>query len=488
MVKLPLSALSFIGFLSARSNLLPLVFIALLLDSGIIAVWYYIGVLLNNRTVKAGARSEFGQLIGTAIIAGIVIGAIFLYGNTMYNALNQTQLMSSTAMTTMCNNIENYNNQPMSLIMSHSLLFLGPSDSILGGSSVPEQTGSQQAFPGFCNMLSPTTIDGYIDYPLVTTGVVLANVTNQTMANINEFYYVDEYISWLGAVKPSLSLTLNVGALGIQEFTSLARVSLSLALKFQPYAGYSATGRAIRALGNLFPWEFMVLAAQLIMSAAFLYIWPFLLFTGLILRALPFTRKIGGLFIAVAVGGLMFIPMLYAIEYLSLAHGIPNYTNLESEYGFNAIPPLPNNNGNINPPYSLNFFVQPSIRAIAEYTACPNGGSVNQYCGNGNPIWYIAADIVGLNTPVGGVKYIGGVIFKLLSRSSTNYQPTYLVSSWNSNVVLNFLFMTYNVYGIDTIIAWMIPLLNLAITLAGIRALSGMMGGDTSIAGLSKLV
>jgi hypothetical protein len=232
----------------------------------------------------------------------------------------------------------------------------------------------------------------------------------------------------------------------------------------------------------------MALVAQLILFAAFMYIWPFLLFGGLILRSTIFTRKIGGLLIAVALGGLIFTPMLYSIEYLSLANGIPNYTNMQAAYGFNAIPPIPNNQGTITPPYELNFFVQPSVKGMAEYAGCWNG----------DPVLNEFADVVWIQTPFGAIKYLAGLIFATLSGAasklssslapSTPYHPTYLLYSCNTDVVLKFLFLSYNVYGIDTIIGWMIPLLNLLIVLAGIRSISGMMGGDTSIAGLSKLV
>ena len=50
------------------------------------------------------------------------------------------------------------------------------------------------------------------------------------------------------------------------------------------------------------------------------------------------------------------------------------------------------------------------------------------------------------------------------------------------------LFMIMNAYGIIGIPAYWLPIMNLVITLSGIIGLSGLLGGDTSMAGLGNLV
>jgi hypothetical protein len=482
MLNLALNGLSFIGFINADNSLLPLVAAALLVDAGIVAIWYFLGVLLNNGSVKAGAKSEFNQFLGSIIITAIILAGLFFYGNTMYNALNTTTLMSAKSMNTMCANIMQYNNPTLFTIAPHSLSLLAPSNSLLSGTgSNANANTNQPTFPGLCNMLSPTTIDGYIDYPLAATSVILANLTNQTAVNLNEFYDITTFLTWQSSVKPYVSITggVQAGAAGAVAGAA-AKITFTLYLQFQPYLGFAGSlGRTYRALGNLMTLEFIALISQLVIYSAFLYIWPFLLFAGLILRSVIFTRKVGGLLLAFAIGGLIFLPLTYSIEYLSLANGVPNYTNLQSAYGFNSIAPIPNSTGNIITPYQLNFFIPPTVQGIADYAGCRNTAAF---------LSEEFIDIVGLQTPVGGVKYFTGQLLSMMHRTPANYQPTYLIISCSSNAVLTFIYESYNIYGIISIVGWMLPLLNLAIAFAGIRAISGLMGGDTSIAGLSKLV
>ena len=89
-------ALMFSSLSSVQSSLLFLVFIALFVDSVILAVWYLIGSLLNNSTVRASARNEFYQLAGTAILIFVVVFFIVLAGNLFYSSLSGTRLMNPT--------------------------------------------------------------------------------------------------------------------------------------------------------------------------------------------------------------------------------------------------------------------------------------------------------------------------------------------------------------------------------------------------------
>jgi hypothetical protein len=489
MLNLAPNLFSFIGFTTADSNLFPLVLAALLVDAGIVAIWYFLGALLNNGMVRAGAKAEFSQFLGSIIITGIIIVGLFIFGSTMYNALNATTLMSSTAMTTMCQNIMQYNTPQTASLSPHSLSIISSTDSLLAGSSTANTATStnQATFPGLCNMLAPTSIDGYIDYPLVASSVILANLTNQTISNMDAFYDVTTFLTWQSNVKPTIALN---GAASVLK--GALRVQVGLTFDFQPYAGFAGSlGRTYRALGNLLTNEFIALVGQLLIYSAFLYIWPFLLFAGLIMRSIIFTRKIGGLLIAIAIGGLIFLPLIYSIEYLSLANGVPNYTSLQSEYGFNSISPIPSRAGSISPPYQLNFFIMPSVQGIATYAKCPTSilwAATNASSWHPDFLAYELTDIAALHTPIGSLSYVTGSLLKQMGVTPNDYEPSYLVVYCGSKSVLTFVYQSYNLYGIDTVVAWMLPLLNLGIVFAGVRAVSGLMGGDTSLAGLSKLV
>ncbi len=80
MYYMPLLLNELPSFSALSSQLVPAVLLALLLDSGIMAAWYLIGVALNSAEIKGGAAAEFYQLVGTAILISIISGILIIYG------------------------------------------------------------------------------------------------------------------------------------------------------------------------------------------------------------------------------------------------------------------------------------------------------------------------------------------------------------------------------------------------------------------------
>ena len=58
----------------------------------------------------------------------------------------------------------------------------------------------------------------------------------------------------------------------------------------------------------------------------------------------------------------------------------------------------------------------------------------------------------------------------------------------NRDQSLNLLYDFMRIYGVDGIAAYFLPLINILVVLTGIIGLSGVLGGDTALAGLSRLV
>lgn len=94
------------SFSTAKSDLLPLVFLAIALDIGIVGLWYLIGELLHNTGVKKSAIGELYQTFGTAIIAFVVIFAVLTFSSIFYQSLNSTSLMSQNTISGICANLE----------------------------------------------------------------------------------------------------------------------------------------------------------------------------------------------------------------------------------------------------------------------------------------------------------------------------------------------------------------------------------------------
>ncbi|MGC8537384.1 MAG: hypothetical protein ACP5MZ_00140 [Candidatus Micrarchaeia archaeon] len=470
---------------SVKSDLLPIVVLALLLDSVIVSTWYVLGILLNNSKVKDSARGEFYQLAGTAVITVIIL-TILVFAGSIFSLISSSGPMSTSNMSTMCSSIES--NSPLSMLGSGSF-------SLLAGISSSEYpvgyTGP--TFGGLCNYIStqssaPTATTN-IDYPLASAGVVIANLTNQSIVNLNSFFEVDFFLGYMETITPSLSFCLQdfinpAGPCMIPPEDVVNPAISFINATYTPYAGYSMVYKPMGVIGELLGTSLEMDVAQLLFIIVFLYIWPYILFIGLIFRATPFTRRIGGLFIAIAIGAVLFYPAVFAIEYVSLSGMNVNSEigstgiTLSTAYGFNGIT---TNSITALPDYTPNFFVEPSIENIAQANSCwPPGGNMalTQAEDTGILLVPFASAIDGLLPLIKGAS--GGL------PSSLPY--FYLPSPCTPTDAEGTMFQILNAYGITGITAYVLPLINILITLTAIIGLSGLLGGDTSLAGLSRLV
>ncbi|MEM0149493.1 MAG: hypothetical protein QXW10_01195 [Candidatus Micrarchaeaceae archaeon] len=465
---------------TVKSDLLPIVVLALLLDSVIVSVWYVLGILLNNSRVKDSARGEFYQLAGTAIITVIVLTILVFAGN-IFSIIASSGAMSTTNMTNMCNHIES--GSPLNMLQSTS------SFSFLAGIA----SASGPSFGGLCSYINTQakkpTATSSIDYPLASAGVVIANLTNQSIVNLNSFFEVDFYLGYLEKFTPSLAFCYQgfvnpVGPCIIPPEEDVEPSLTFINATYSPYAGYSLVYSPMGVIGSLLGLSLEIDVAQLILISVFLYIWPYLLFIGLIFRATPFTRKIGGLFIAVAIGAVLFFPAVFAIEYASLSTMNLNSEigssgmSLNTTYGYNTTTTssLTSISG-----YTPNFFVEPNIKDIAKANSCwPLYGNLAtaESLDTGMMLVPFASAVDGL------IPLIKGASGGLPSSLPYFYLP-WACSPTNAEGTM---FSILNAYGITGITTYMLPLVNILIALTAIIGLSGLLGGDTSLAGLSKFV
>ena len=488
------------SYSSISTEMFPIISIAVFIDAVIVALWYFAGAVHNNNKVKSTAMGEFYQVFGTALLVVVLAGILVIFANTFYSATSSTSLMSPSAIFNMCKGI---NSTSMLTLLNSSL---SPTGSSLLYSS------SSSGFPGLCalvNQINSPTFTEKIDYPLAATGVIIANVTNQTATNLNSFFIFDSYVGFLEKLSPSLDLCISPGdppSPVIPECLLPLPYPPELLIHYSitPFAGYSLIYKSLAALGDLLTAALESFIAQLTLLSIFLYAWPYMLFAGIILRATPFTRKIGGLLLAMAVAGVIFFPLIFSIEYLSLANGLgpslgytPSSTGLfgivtpnsysansiGSYYGFgniftNSTYFIPNSTGE---PYVTNFYVMPSIKAIAIYEgAWPH---------NGNLFETEQSDTQYLLVPYAN----GGAIFhSIMAFADHNPTPpigTFGISyAFNRSQALNTNYLMARSYGVFGISAYFLPIINLIIVLTAIIGVSGLLGGDTSLAGLSRLV
>ena len=190
------------SFTSVKTDLLPLVFAALFLDVAIIGIWYLIGSLFANATVKASARNELYQLLGTGVMIFVIIFVLLFFSTSFYYVLSANSISSPTTISSMCNNLEQNSNlqilNPNAVVTSGSI---NPNSSLsitgsVGYASILES--QSKAFPGLCSMVgSSSGLTQQIDYPLSASGVVLANLTNQTALQLNNLFVLDAFVGFL---------------------------------------------------------------------------------------------------------------------------------------------------------------------------------------------------------------------------------------------------------------------------------------------------
>lgn len=484
------------GFSQTQLTLIPLILAALLVDAAIVTIWYMFGYVLGNPAVRQSARSEFYQLIGTAILIAIITFALVTFGGFFQTTLNNTKLLSQTAISSMCSSIE---------------------AEAASGTQTPIGVLSSGGFSALlCPVVGGTATDyitSEIDYPLAASGVVLENLTYQSATNINSFFVVDSFIGFLAHLAPTFGICIDSIPNSWQCITPIPEPppAFFLSVSYTPYAGFSFLFASMASLGILLTSSLYSFIIQLSFITIFLFVWPYLIFVGLLLRSNFITRKLGGLFIAVAIGAVFFYPVIFAIQYLTLGNGLGNLAtfgnvfsgpgSISSIYGFNGLPSssftyLPENGCGSQytsggspqcPPYIPNFYVFPSVQTIANYYYCwpPNGntaGALDAEAADiaffwipGAPLYDVLSAMTGSfvsSIPVIYLPYQCGS----LSQGSLLQQQTALIFAYVD---------MYAIYGVS---GYLLPILDILITLSAILGLSSLLGGDTSLAGLSRLI
>jgi hypothetical protein len=493
---------------NAKSLLWPVLIVAIALDGSIVGIWYLLGVILNNDGVKSAARSETYQLVGTIILAMIIVGLMITYGsmsNVLLNSFGTQTVMSPAAISSICTALTSAApavNPSTGIVnpWTTTVSLIGPAPSLLAGG------GSGSTFNGICYIDSNPSYDP-VDYPLAATATIIANTLNQTAANLQTAYQFDAILGFLQVVKPSIGVCIDdTGEVSECDDPELATVYkknvgdveaaiLNVTYLSQPYAGYDVLTANLQTLGMLMTAAVEMCAAQLNFIVMSLYIWPYLLFIGLVLRATMFTRPLGGLFIAAAITIVMIFPATYAIEYISLSNPSTTSNSLAATYLSN-----PTQNALLSTPQiqnlKLDFFVQPSMNTIITDTdkATPSVGSLTSACGTedfgGSVLAAEGLDIGFMLVPFYNLAaVIGGGIIASISASTPqqvmNFPlPTYCQPAEAKAIFFQFL----AVYGLMGINIYILPLFNIIISLSAMVGLSGLLGGDTNLAGLAKLI
>lgn len=310
---------SFITQYSAFQNWLPIMFIAVLLSFAIVSVYYIIGAVLDNKRIKSSAVGEFNQAIGTGVMIVIIIAVLTLIGTTQFSWIS---LLSTSSLQTLCTQLSG-----SKVDMLH---YEGPSASnpnIL----TTICTASQ-------NAASLTDITDRLDYGLYASYIIIANLTDQAANNLDALYVMESWLGFLGNFNEVVQVCWPGTAclLPITPRVSGGTVTISM----QPLSGYTGLISITQPIEGEAGLTFYILYLQQLIITMVLFAWPYILGAGIVLRSTLFTRKLGGLFMALALAMLLIYPLMYLVEYTSFTNsqlgpigasnvgGIPLYEKL----------------------------------------------------------------------------------------------------------------------------------------------------------------
>lgn len=445
----------------------PVIIIAVIAGIGIALIYYAIATLLGNSRLKAGALYELSQVLGTVVILVIIFAVFSFYNAGIYTGYTQlTTSVENICSPTVANQLSS---SPINFMSSN---IVGPTQTIC--------TQIVDNGPG-------TSVTSNIDYGLASTYVIVANVTKQAGMSLNDLNVFENYYSTLEQVNPVESVCWPTTCA-----SNPAGALASLSYNYWPFQFYGKIRTGTLFIASEAEISFFMGILEMMAIIVMLFGWPYMLAAGLILRASFLTRRAGGLIIAIVIVGMFLYPFLNMFEYASLTNSNSPVTAI----GANVMQFNTNNAitlqgqapcsslclSDTNPVVTygtgtLNFYVFPRLDYILNYYGCwPIEGSLvleelKIAASYSIPILGEALalkDLLGAFT--GSLSFLG---------SGTSCTPSALL---NSVLALS------NFYGQTFVFMVMIPVLNVLMLLSAVKGLSSLLGGDTSLLGLGRLV
>lgn len=592
---------------SEFTNWWPVIVAAALVSCCLAGGYYMAGAVLNNARIRASALAEFEQALGSIALVAMVVFVLYMVGTS---EISFSTLLGSKGTSDVWNICNTYLNYGTNLVNSGGVPFLPSSLGGAGGYGValldsnyydpnsnppglPEPTtavcqsiiGAPVDNTNQLTSLSSGPITSHIDYGLAATYVIVANMTNQSIGELNAIYNLEGIIFFLRQVKPYIGFCIPAEECDVAV---LPDEGIEMKLSYQPYFGYILHRSVMPVVTTQATLTTYMLVMQLTVILLVLNFWPYLLAGGLILRTLPFTRRTGGLLLAGTIAFLLILPTIYLIEYSTMNNITPqSYTQYCSStgqplsscnmppgtdtfVGANQIPgialcgwgTIPGSDGN-NVLYCYTSADQLKVSYIykgiqpSSYTppptyynpspssepfpttmsACPSGpagwaeaeltsssdpfseppacyvkrdlsfysfpqasqviGFYTCYPGGNNIIFPTETEIVastvitGASLPITAVMSLFSTSFNILSNPVAELlfnSPNGCIEKLGPHNIAAAIGGLVDIYGIMTVSAFLIPILNTLILLSAITGISSVIGGETNIVGLSRFI
>jgi len=311
------TSISITNYSGVFNSWLPIIIISVLVSTSIVSIYYAIGYLLNNKKIKTDAIYEFAQAIGTVVIVIIIMVILNLYGTT----LSLTSVLSPSTVNSMCTNLYNDQLAFINANPNSGAFNSGPSPTAAICANIIAPLAASTASGATAAGSTTSSLTSSIDYGLAASYVIFANLTSQSTSNYNAFYIFSDVVGFLSK---------------FTSVTAIATPAFDISFDYTPLAGYSFLNTMLIGLGIVSALSFYAYMIQMLAILLILFIWPYLLAAGIILRASSFTRRIGGLFIGLTLSFLIIMPLIILFEYASLSSPQNAYP-----IGTNTIPYLP---------------------------------------------------------------------------------------------------------------------------------------------------
>ncbi|MDE1851211.1 MAG: hypothetical protein KGH69_00795 [Candidatus Micrarchaeota archaeon] len=518
---------------SAFDSWLAVIIIAIILSFSLAGAQYLIGVMLSNQGVRARALSEFGQAFGSVALVVIVLIVINFFGTT----LTAANLIGPGKIAPICNTLQGSGIDFLNSNPSNGGLIKGPSptavicDNIIMGKSTH-------------------TVTRGIDYGLGAIYVIDANMTNQTLRDFSEIYSWDNFLLFLRQAKEYESLCFPEWCADpIAPPSASIKVSYDYFAGYVLHRGITPIMAGENTLGFyvffvqlivilmfLLVWPYMLAAGLILRSVNFTRrLGGFLIaLTIVILLVYPFLNLMEYSALSnmqkLDPAGASSMPNLAlcarasqtVVPYCAAGSGcaapkqidtsgldgVYCYTTadkLPASYIFKGIPPDNMKNSDMVsacPSGSsvkqsqdcyvrkdINLYVLPDIKDVTRlYSWWPGGGNILE----GETEFYLWALAPGNSGPVS----LSSVI-SLFSNGFTNLDsfpecfsiygvPLHLCMG--PKHLATTLSALFNLYALFALSAFVIPIINTLLVLSATLGLSSLLGGETTLLGLTRFV
>ena len=437
--------------------------------TAIVAFVYMLGSLLMNDKMKTWAKMEISEMVYSAIILAMVIPGLTIVDSVVQGSLGVTNEGSGAI-------IAAPNSGGPSTSLTYAWIPVSQTNAIGVTTKVSRQldicaSGTEALVPYLRNIPSCH----------IKLGIWYMNEMFDEAKN----YAFDIYISYIWT---SMLAEFTINKEYVFEKSGF--------FNFNPWRGFFTTSNTIKSL--LFDWALKVLMLlkfqEVFMRFVAVAMFPVFYVLGALLRAFTFTRRLGGLLLAIAISLYFIFPAFYAfgaIVIIQLKLAASTQWSMSNAYAVQSNPDPPIGNliytRGSYPMVGGALSTEQAHQALAEM----EGMSETEFLKN------MEQGGANSNTP-----YMPSFDLNDKSRTpdASSVQSAWnTYSSWFTNASKksredNFVTLAFTDGGfIDSlgrITFWSVffALLSLIATIAGIRSLATTFGGDIEIAGLTRLI